>query len=94
MKSKIIQSQKINGPVFLHSIDKNMPRDDLRKVYFKDRLTNENLSLLRECRSFARQNGYQFVWTQDTTILLKKDAFCRPIEVGCVKELEKLKFNI
>lgn len=94
MKSKIIQSQKINGPVLLSSIDKNVPSDDIRRVYFKDRLTNQNLMLLRECRCFARQNGYQFVWTQDgKNILIKKDASCRPIEIRCVNDLEKLLIN-
>lgn len=95
MKSKIIQSQKIKGPVFLSSIDKKVPIDDIydiymRKVYFKDRLTNQNLILLRKCRCFARQNSYQFVWTQDgeNIFLLKKMLFVaqRKFDVSMIWE--------
>lgn len=91
IKSRIFAKQKTVGPVCLSATDTNISSSDLRKVYFKNRLTKENLILLRECRSFARRNEFKYVWTQDPgTILIKQHDYSRPIEVSCLQDLEKL----
>lgn len=90
-KSMILQKQRKNGPVLLNEVDSNILHTDLRKVYFKDRLTKENLILLRECRIFGRTNGFKYVWVQDSgTILIKQNDNTRPIEISSLQELDQL----
>lgn len=90
-KSMILQKQRKNGPVLLNEVDKNILPTDLRKVYFKDRLTKENLILLRECRIFGRNHGFKYVWVQDSgTILIKQDDNSRPIEICSLQDLDQL----
>lgn len=90
-KSMILQKQRKNGPVLLNEVDTNILHTDLRKVYFKDRLTKENLILLRDCRLFGRNNGFKYVWVQDSgTILIKQFDNSRPIEISCLQELDQL----
>lgn len=90
-KTIILQKQRKNGPVLLNECDKKNLQTDLRKVYFKDRLTKENLILLRECRIFGRNNGFKYVWVQDSgAILIKQDENSRPIQISSLQELDKL----
>lgn len=90
-KSMILQKQRKNGPVLLNQVDTNILHTDLRKVYFKDRLTKENLILLRECRNFGRNNGYKYVWVQDSgTILIKQYENSRPIEISSLHQLNQM----
>lgn len=91
IKSRILSKQKTVGPVFLNQTYENISSSDLRKVYFKNRLTKENLNLLRECRNFARLNGFKYVWTQDSGgILIKRHDYSRPVEVSSLEQLGKL----
>lgn len=90
-KTMILQKQRKNGPVLLNEVDKNILHTDLRKVYFKDRLTKENLVLLRECRFFGRHHGFKYVWVQDSgTILIKKYDNSRPVEICSLQDLDQL----
>lgn len=91
MKSLIMEKQKINGPILLPFIESASLMNP-QKVFFKHRLTTENLTLLRNVRRFCRENLYQFVWTtNDGKILIKKTTEDRPIKISSIKDLELLK---
>lgn len=90
MKSIILQKQKLYGPVLLDELDESFVGPNLRKIYFKDRLTRENLILLRESRNYARMNGFKYVWVQDGTILMKYSENSRPIKISSRKDFENL----
>lgn len=91
VKCLIMRKQKTNGPIILQSME-TTSLNDLQKVFFKHRLTTENLSLLRNVRKFCRENCYQFVWlTNDAKILVKKNSETRPIKISSLKDLELLK---
>lgn len=90
-KQLILEQQKKCGPILLQSVYKDLPKTDLTKVYFKHRLTKENLLLLKESRKFARENDFKFVWTNSAaTILLKKNSESRTIQVTSLKFLQSL----
>lgn len=93
VKYGILNKQKQMGPILLQSVDKNLPATDMRKVFFKHRLTKENLSLVRDARKFGRDYNYQFVWTQGSKILIKKTSNSRTFQILTVKDLENLKNN-
>lgn len=67
IKLSIFEKQKKNGPVVLKTSEKILSINDIQKVYFKHRLTPENLSLLRSVRKFGRDNNYEFIWITITT---------------------------
>lgn len=71
-KGVLNKQQKVLGPVLLNLIDKSLPKTDLRKIYFKDRLTKYNMELLKETRKFKADNNYKYVWFQNSDILLRK----------------------
>lgn len=93
MKLKILEKQRTIGPIMLQAVLEGLPSDDLRKIYFKHRLTRENLVLLKEARSFGRSFNYQYVWTNGSTskVLMKKYCDSRVIEISSMKDIEKLK---
>lgn len=91
VKRLLMDKQKINGPIILQHKNPDSI-NNLQKVFFKHRLTSENLSLLRDTRKFCRENSYQFVWTtNDAKILIKKSPGIRPIKITSLKDLELLK---
>lgn len=90
-KTTILQKQKLYGPVLLDELDESsVDGPNLRKIYFKDRLTRENLILLRESRIYGRMNGFKYVWFQDGTILMKYSDNSRPIKILSRKDFENL----
>lgn len=94
LKVCILEKQKQVGPILLQSVFKNLSDTDFRKVFFKHRLTKENLLLLREARKFCRDYNYQFVWTQnESKILIKKTPESRTIQISTMKDLQCLKNN-
>lgn len=92
VKCHILEMQKKYGPALLQAIYENLPKTDVRKVFFKHRLTKENLLILRESRKFGRENGYEFIWTSsNASILVKKSSESRTLVIGSLKDLQKLK---
>lgn len=91
IKISILEKQKLNGPVVLNSKEKNISLKDFQSVYFKHRLTSENLSLLRAVQKFGRENNYAFIWTtHDGKILMRKNSNERAIKISSLRDLEIL----
>lgn len=91
VKCHILEMQKKYGPALLQAIYENLPKTDVRKVFFKHRLTKENLLLLRESRKVGRENGYEFIWTSsNASILMKRNSESRTIEIGSLKDLRNI----
>lgn len=92
VKCEIMEKQKHSGPNNLHQNIETASTNPL-KVFFKHRLTLENLHLLRNVRKFCRENSYRFVWTTkyDAKILIKKSSESRTIKILSLKDLELLK---
>lgn len=90
LKGAIIKQQKELGPVLLQMIDKSLPKSDLRKIFFKDRLIKYNMELLREARKFKEDNGYKFVWFQNSDILLKKNETSQCVKIRSSADLVRL----
>lgn len=92
MKCFILEKQRKMGPVLLQSVYKNLPSTDFRKIFFKHRLTKENLILLREARRFGKEHNYQYVWTSNNLkVLMKKEATSQIIEITSLNDIQKLK---
>lgn len=90
IKISIMENQKLNGPVVLNSKEKNS-LNGFQTVYFKHRLTPENLSLLRTVQKFGRENNFAFIWTtHDGKILMRKNYNERAIKISSLKDLEIL----
>lgn len=91
IKHSIMEKQKLNGPVVLHAKGNKNSLMDFQLVYFKHRLTPENLSLLRSVRSFGRKNHYEFIWTtNEGKILMRKSSDVRAVKISSLKDLENL----
>lgn len=91
VKCEIMEKQKHSGPIIIHQNIETASTNPL-KVFFKHRLTLENLHLLRNVRKFCRENSYRFVWTtNDAKILIKKSSESRTIKILSLKDLELLK---
>lgn len=93
LKGAILKQQKVFGPVLLHLLDKTLPKTDLRKIFFKDRLIRYNIELLKEARKFKADNKYKFVWYQNSDILLKKNETSHTIRIRSSADLVRLGNN-
>lgn len=89
-KGAIITQQKNLGPILLNTIDTSLPNTDLRKIFFKDRLIKYNMELLKEARKFKADNGYKYVWFQNTDILLKKNETSQNLRIRSKADLLRL----
>lgn len=87
-KNLIMEKQKLNGPIVLNNKEMSICWDDLQKVFFKHRLTQENLSLLRTARKFGRAHDYSYIWTtKDGKILMKKSSNMPSRKISSLRDL-------
>lgn len=91
IKQSIFAHQKVNGPVLIKNDRKDISLNDFQCVFFKHRLTSDNLALLRSARKFGRENKYEFTWTtNDGKILMRRNANARAIKISCFTDLQEL----
>lgn len=54
-------------------IDDKIPPADKRKVIFKDRMTTENLQLLKVAHEFKNKFKFKYAWFKGNSVFLKKE---------------------
>lgn len=59
-------------------------------VYINEHLTQLNKTLLRDCKSKARQCSYKFVWTKNCRIYVRKSEKTPPILIASDVDLKKI----
>lgn len=59
-------------------------------VYFVDNLTVLNKKLLWLAKSAAKEKRYEFVWTKEGKVYVRKEAGAKAIRIGCEEDLAKL----
>jgi hypothetical protein len=55
-----------------------------------DHLTPKNQQILLEARSFKERNDYQFCWTKNSVVYLRKNPSPRAIRIKDVEDLQRL----
>jgi chromosome segregation ATPase len=55
-----------------------------------DHLTPKNQQILFEARSFKERNDYQFCWTKNSVVYLRKNPSSRAIRIKAVEDLQRL----
>lgn len=92
----IFREQKAKGPVSLSEIELSASASsstavDKRRIYFKDRLTKENLKLFKLAKEFKDKNRYKFLWmSKSEYLLIQKDKDDIPHQICCVEDLQNL----
>lgn len=89
-KGFLLSQKKKLGPVMLNKILLDLPAEDMRKVFVKNRMTQYFSNLLKEAYSFKEKYKFQYVWFQDNEILMKKKESSRPQRVVSQVDLERL----
>lgn len=59
-------------------------------IYINDSLTQFNRNLFFKTKTFARDNGYKFVWFKDSKLFIKKDEHSKAILLENELSLTKL----
>lgn len=59
-------------------------------VYFVDNLTALNKKLLWLAKSAAKEKSYEFVWTKEGKVYVRKEAGAKAVRTECEEDLNKL----
>lgn len=82
-KVQIMEKQKANGSVLLQMIDNTVPESVKKKVLFKNRLTPENINLLKVAHEFKNTHKFKYAWFNGDSVCLKKEDQGKPIKITC-----------
>lgn len=64
-----------------------------QKVFVNEHLTLRNKQLFRRAREAASSEGYKFVWTKHSTILVRETENSAVLAIRTLKDIEKIKGN-
>lgn len=92
VKDDIFSKQKSLGPVLLQMVDNTLAKSDIRKIYFKDKLTNKTRELFIKAREFKREFKYKYCWLNNSQyILLKESDASKVYRIEWFDDLQKLR---
>lgn len=63
------------------------------KIFVNEHLTLRNKQLFRQARETANIEGYKFVWTKHSTILVRETENSTVLAIRTVKDIDKIKAN-
>lgn len=61
-----------------------------RRIFVNEHLTLTNKMLLKDCKDYAKENNYKYVWTKNCRIYLRKHEKSPPILVSTKSDLKKV----
>jgi hypothetical protein len=61
-----------------------------RAIFFNDHLTPYFSNLMKMAREIKDKKGYKYIWLNGNKIMLRKDNFCRAIQVVKPEDLNKI----
>lgn len=85
-KDKFLQKRKASGK--LRAVDLGYASDS--NVYVNESLTPSNRKLLQKTRDAARSKGYQYVWTLNCSIFVRRATDDKAVKILCEADLDKL----
>jgi hypothetical protein len=73
MKKSFKTYNKEHGKITPHSLDQTC-EDDITPIYINENLPHNTRTLYRETLAFKKKNNYQYAWTRDGQIMLRKNS--------------------
>lgn len=85
-QNKFLAAKKAKGPMFHHQMFGAMSHaESTKEMYINERLTNQNLALLREARRIQKKGLVKYAWHQQGSILIREQ------EGADIKKVKQLK---
>lgn len=91
LKSRLLKDNIISGARKNRLTTKDLDlTSDVRPIYVNEHLTQQNKFLLKKCRETAKQKQYQYVWTKNGRIYVRRNDISPALQVTQDSDILKI----